>query len=379
MENRTILFSYGFRPFFLLAMLFASVAIVLWMGIFEGNLHIAGPFSALDWHIQEMLFGYTSAVMAGFIFTALPNWTGRKPVQGWPLALLALLWLAGRVCVAGLGNLPANTVLIIDCAFLALIGLLITKEIIAAKNWRNLMVVVPIAFFFVSNVLFHIEAAATGGTDISRRLGFSAVLTLVMLIGGRIIPAFTRNWLAKSQPGPMPVQFNRFDALAIVTTVFALLIWTIWPDHAVTGYLLIAAAAVQFLRLLRWQGHRTFGSPLLLMLHVAFAFVPAGFLTLGLGNTVAGYHLLGIGAVGGMSLAVMMRASLGHTGHPLNAGFALGLAFSLLICAALIRAFLPDVQIFQISGLWGAALFWTLAYLCAIARLGPWLVRPKRS
>lgn len=372
---RLALFSYGFRPFFLLAMLLAAGAIVLWMGFYDGVLTVKGPFSALDWHIHEMLFGYTSAVIAGFIFTALPNWTGREPVRGWPLAVLALLWVIGRIAVAGAGDLDATSVMIIDCAFLAAIGVIVVKEIIMARNWRNLMVAVPITLLFASNICFHLEAATQGNADFSRRLGFSAVLFLIMLIGGRIIPAFTRNWLKKVGPGPLPVQFNRFDAVCIGVSALTFLAWTLWPETLAVRTMFAVTAALHLLRLSRWQGYRIRRSALLLMLHIAYGFVPFGLLALSFGNTVAGFHLLGIGAVGGMTMAVMIRASLGHTGQLLNADWMMKLAFALLIAAALIRAFVPSFQIGQITGLWVAAIFWTGAYLCALARMGPWLLR----
>lgn len=372
-----IFFSYGFRPFFLLAILFASGAVGVWMAIYTGELQLEGPFSPTDWHIHEMLFAYTSAVIAGFLFTAIPNWTGRPPIQGWPLIGLTALWIAGRFTVAGAFDLNAVTVMIVDCAFMIGVGIIAISEIVAGKNWRNLIVIAPIAVFVGANILFHIEAWTTGAADIGRRLGFAAILFLIILIGGRIIPAFTRNWLAKSKSSHLPTLFNRFDGACIVASAVVLLWWSFLPEQAPVRYALVVIAALHLLRLSRWQGGRVVRSPILLMLHAAYAFLPLGFLALGLGWQSAGFHLLGIGVIGGMTVAVMIRASLGHTGRPLVAGPSLILSFCILLLAGLTRAFLPMTGLNEMHSLIASAVLWTLAYLIIIISVGPWLVRPK--
>ncbi|MEO9530846.1 MAG: NnrS family protein, partial [Roseibium sp.] len=264
------LFSYGFRPFFLAASLFAIAAILIWMLALEGELELGGPFSPSDWHSHEMLFGYASAVIAGFLFTAIPNWTGRMPKQGRPLVLLLVLWIAGRLACAGLFGLGAVPVMLLDSGFLAAIVAMVIVEIIAGRNWRNLMVVVPVLLLFVANLGFHLEALAFGGADIGRRLGLAVVIFLVTLIGGRIIPSFTRNWLVKRSPAHLPVPASRFDAVCLVVGAAALLAWAFHPHDGPVGGLLLAAAALHFIRLSRWQGARTGASPLLLILHVAY-------------------------------------------------------------------------------------------------------------
>ena len=371
------LFSYGFRVFFLLAMLFAPLAIIVWMTVIAGDLVLTGPFSPVDWHVHEILFGYTSAVMAGFLFTAIPNWTGRKPVQGATLVVLALIWISGRVLVAGVGGFGTAVVAVADNAFMIAVALLALREIIAGKNWRNLMVVGPIGVFVVANILFHIEAATQGAADSGKRLGFAAVVFLIMLIGGRIVPAFTGNWLSKSGPGPLPTPFNRYDGVCILAAAVGLLSWSVWPDHGLTRSLLALAAALHFVRMLRWQGHHTLRSALLLMLHVSYGFIPVGLMALAAGNNIAGFHLLGIGAIAGMTLAVMIRASLGHTGQQLAAGPVLSTAFCSLILAAIVRAVLPDTPAGTLTGLWLAAAFWVLAFTTVLVRIGPLYFRAK--
>lgn len=378
------LFSYGFRPFFLAASLFAIAAILIWMLALEGELALGGPFSPSDWHSHEMLFGYASAVIAGFLFTAIPNWTGRMPKQGRPLVLLLVLWIAGRLACAGLFGLGAVPVMLLDSGFLAAIVAMVIVEIIAGRNWRNLMVVVPVLLLFVANLGFHLEALAFGGADIGRRLGLAVVIFLVTLIGGRIIPSFTRNWLVKRNPAHLPASASRFDAMCLVVGGAALLTWSFLPEGGPTGGLLIAAAALHFIRLSRWQGARTGASPLLLILHIAYGFVPLGLAATAAASVdllpaATGVHLLGIGAIGGMTISVMMRASLGHTGHALVAGPVLTAAAAMVFLAALIRVLAPDMSFSGVSGLWIAALLWAAGFSVFALRIGPYLARTSRK
>ena len=365
------LFSYGFRPFFLMAGLFAVLVVPLWMAVWSGYVALSGPFSPVDWHIHEMLFGYTSAVMAGFLFTASPNWTGRLPTRGWPLMVLAALWTLGRIAVAGGMGLGPVQVMILDCAFMALIGAMVVVEIVAGRNWSNLKVVAPVVFYLAANVTFHLEVMAQGQAAIGRRLGFAMVVMLILLIGGRIIPSFTRNWLVKRGPGPLPAPFGRFDAASLGFTLLALLLWVALSDAKLSAIGLMLAGLVQLIRLGRWLGWRTVASPLLLMLHLAFAFLPCGLFTLGLAGfgmvpAVVGLHLLGIGGIGGMTLAVMMRASLGHTGRALEVGPMLAAAFGCVALAALVRVLATDE-----TGLWLAAALWVAGFSGFLARYAP--------
>jgi len=369
------LFSYGFRPLFLAAGLFAVLAVPLWMAVWAGQVALSGPFSPTDWHIHEMLFGYTSAVVAGFLFTAIPNWTGRMPTRGGPLIALSALWILGRLAVA-FAPWPL-LVMGLDCAFLLAIGAMVVTEIVAGRNWRNLMVVVPVLLYLAANITFHLEAMSQGSANVGRRLGFAMVTLLIALIGGRIIPSFTRNWLAKQGPGPMPVPFGRFDAACLTATLAALLVWVAAPDMALTGPGLLLAGALQAVRLARWRGVWVWRSPLLAMLHLAFAFIPAGLAALGLASlgvwpAVTGLHLLGIGGIGGMTLAVMIRASLGHTARELVAGRALTVAFGCVAMAAVVRVAVPSGP-----GIWTAAALWVLGFGLFLWRFAPILTQPN--
>ena len=365
------LFSYGFRPFFLMAGLFALFVVPLWMAVWSGHVTLSGPFAPVDWHIHEMLFGYTSAVIAGFLFTAIPNWTGRLPTRGWPLMVLAALWVLGRIAVAGGLGLGPIQVMVLDCSFMTLIGAMVVTEIVAGRNWSNLKVVVPVLLYLVANVTFHLEVMAQGQAAIGRRLGFAMVVMLILLIGGRIIPSFTRNWLVKRGPGPLPAPFGRLDAVSLAATLPALMLWVALPDAAVSASGMMLAAGAQVIRLSRWLGWRTLASPLLLMLHLAFAFLPCGLFALGLAGfgiipAAVGLHLLGIGGIGGMTLAVMMRASLGHTGRALEVGPMLAAAFACVALAAMVR-----VSATQEIGLWLAAALWAVGFAGFLVHYAP--------
>ena len=189
------LLSYGFRPFFLLGAVYAGLAILAWLPMFNGELELSTTFGPIDWHVHEMLYGYVPAVVTGFLLTAIPNWTGRLPIQGTPLLILVAVWLAGRVAVtfsAEIGWLPA---MIVDVAFLALVVAAAAREIVAGKNWRNLRVVGLVTLLLAGNIAFHLEAHINGGAEYGARIGIAAVVLLLVVIGGRIIPSFTRNWL----------------------------------------------------------------------------------------------------------------------------------------------------------------------------------------
>jgi uncharacterized protein involved in response to NO len=377
------LFSYGFRPFFLMAGLFAALIVPLWMAVWSGHVTLGGPFAPIDWHIHEMLFGYPSTVIAGFLFTAIPNWTGRMPTRGWPLMVLATLWVAGRLAVAGAFGLGPVAIMVMDCAFMAGIGAMVVAEIVAGRNWGNLKVVVPVLVYLVANITFHLEAMSQGQADVGRRLGFAMVVMLILLIGGRIIPSFTRNWLMRraqerdTDPGAMPAPVGRLDAASLGLTLLALMLWVALPESAFAGSGMMLAGVAQGVRLVRWQGWRTMASPLLWMLHLAFAFLPCGLFAVGLGGfellpAATGLHLLGIGGVGGMTLAVMMRASLAHTGRALEVGPMLTAGFVCVALAAIIRASAPPE-----SGLWLAAGLWTAGFAAFVGHYAPILTTAK--
>jgi uncharacterized protein involved in response to NO len=321
------LFSMGFRPCLLGGALFSALAIMLWLPVYMGGLVLPSAFPPLAWHVHEMLFGFLPAIVAGFLLTAVPNWTGRKPLQGAPLAALAALWLAGRLAIGLSGASGATLTAVIDCSFLASVTLAVMRKIAKGKNWRNLKVAGLVALLLAGNVLFHIELATRGSFAAAERLGVAALILLIVLIGGRVVPAFTRNWLMQHNPGRLPVPFDRTDAAIVLLTVLALAVWTGAGSSPATAGLFALAGAAQAWRLGRWAGWRAARDTLVLILHLAYAFVPFGFAFMaaamwrgGAALQSAGLHVWTAGAAGAMTLAIMTRATLGHTGRPLRAG-----------------------------------------------------------
>jgi uncharacterized protein involved in response to NO len=338
------LFSYGFRPFFLAGASWAALAVLLWVVQLAGAVRVPSSMTPLDWHIHEMLFGYAAAVIAGFLLTAIPNWTGRLPICGGPLATLAALWLAGRVgilCSASIGVLPAAA---LDTAFLVTLAAVAAREVIAGHNWRNLRVLAVLGVLIAGNIVFHAEVLAYGRADFGTRIGIGAVILLITLVGGRIVPSFTRNWLARRNEGRLPVPFSRYDAATIAVSAAALAAWVAVPEHAIAATALLAAAVLQAGRLARWAGDRTVADRLVLVLHIGYAFIPIGFALLGSALIFpswlppsAGTHAWTAGAIGLMTLAVMTRASLGHTGQSLAATAATQAIYLLAFIGAVLR------------------------------------------
>ncbi len=380
------LLSYGFRPFFLLGSLYTGLSMLLWLPQFYGELGLSTLFAPTDWHVHELYFGFLPAVVTGFLFTAVPNWTGRMPLQGNALLALVLLWIAGRAAVTFSTYIGWQAALIVDAGFLIAVAAVIAREIIAGSNWRNLKVLLPLTILTAANISFHLEAQFNGVSDISRRLAALAAITLIMLIGGRVIPSFTRNWLVRENPGRLPAPFSRFDLLSIAVAVIALVWWTARPESLVTAAAMALAALLHFIRLARWAGLRALRDPLVWMLHASYLFVPAGFALIavagfwpGLVSPLSGVHALGVGAVGGMTLAVMMRASLGHTGQQLKAGVSGTFLFAALLVAACGRvlATMSDSQ--SAAALHIAAFAWMVAFTGFGLVFAPALSRRRRD
>lgn len=338
------LFSYGFRPFFLFGALWAAIAVALWLPILSGHLSLPSTLAPIEWHTHELIFGYVPAIVTGFLLTAVPNWTGRLPIVGARLALLFFVWSAGRIAIFFSQLIGAWPAAAIDMAFLVAVGAVIAREIIASGNTSNLKVLTGVTLILIGNGWFHLEANEGLGNGHGTRLGIGATVLLIMLIGGRIIPSFTRNWLARREPGRLPAPFDRFDAVVMIVSGTALAGWVGAPHATATAILALAAGLLNGARLARWSGERTVAEPLVLILHVAYAFVPVGFFLLALGivrpDVVApsgALHGWTVGAIGTMTLAVMTRASLGHTGRPLTATRQIQFIYLAAIISALAR------------------------------------------
>jgi uncharacterized protein involved in response to NO len=372
----------GFRPFFLLGAIQAGITILVWLPVFYGELSLTSSFAPRDWHVHEMLYGYLPAIVTGFLFTAIPNWTGRLPLRGLPLLTLVIAWLAGRLAVTFGAAGPWWIALVIDASFLLLVVSAAAREIIAGRNWRNLPVVAMVATLLAGNIAFHVEVHVRGSADIAIRIGIAVVVLLIALIGGRIIPSFTRNWLVKENPGRLPVPFGRFDVAVIAVSALTLLGWIVAPDDAYTGVALAIAGLLHLVRLARWAGDRTARERLLLILHVGYAFVPLGFLVnacaaFGLTQPSAGIHAWMVGGAGIMTLAVMTRAALGHTGQRLTASVATQVIYAGIIIAAVSRVAAVLLPAHSDALLHLAATGWIVAFFGYALAYGPLLLGLK--
>jgi uncharacterized protein involved in response to NO len=372
--------SYGFRPFFLLAAAFAVVSMIAWIGALSFGWEVGGSYGALNWHAHEMLFGYAAAALAGFMLTAIPNWTGRLPVSGLPLLGLVLIWLIGRVALAfpGLVGLPAS--MVVDSLFLPLLAFVAAVEIVAGRNWKNLKILGGLVGLSLANVAMHLDVAFTGATVDVVRLAVSIYIMLIMVVGGRIIPSFTRNWLVKAHSPALPRPFDRFDALCLGMALVALLAWTLAPESLATVILSTVTGAAHAVRLWRWVGWRTVEEPLLLALHVGYGFVPLGFFATAM--AAAGWiaapsslHVFAVGAVGTMTLAVMTRASLGHTGRPTVASLRTAAALLAVVVAATARPFAELIPDGYHALLAVAGVAWITAFGLFLSEHGPKLMR----
>jgi uncharacterized protein involved in response to NO len=335
---------YAFRPMFLAAGSWAVIALALWLAMFFGYVQLPTRFDPLAWHVHEMLFGFVMAAVAGFLLTAIPNWTGRLPVRGYRLAVLAGLWLLGRLACLISADLPAWLGVLADLIFPTALLAVAAREIIAGRNWRNLPMTAPLTLFIIADLLMHFESLGFAvPVGLGWRLAVGAPLVLISVIGGRIIPSFTRNWLFKRKSPHLPSPQDRLDTAAVALLAAALVLWAFLPDHRVTGAFLIAAALLNAVRLSRWTGFATWGEKLLVILHVGYAWLVIGIALLGLSifnigvPAASAIHALTAGATAVMILAVMPRVTLGHTGRELTANRATVAVFVLINAAAIFR------------------------------------------
>lgn len=362
-----IILAYGFRPFFLAAGIWAIAAMALWIVALVSGFPIGGSYGGPAWHAHEMLFGYTSAALAGFLLTAIPNWTGRLPVSGLPLAILFAVWLVGRLALIVPDTLGLPLAIALDIAFLPLLLAICLREIVAGKKWRDLKVLAGLAALALANAGFHALIVWNGDPGLASRLAVSAYIMLIGIVGGRIVPSFTRNWLAKRHVISLPAPYDPLDTIALLGALPALALWVALPEHWLTSVAALATGLLHLWRLGRWQGWQAGAERLVLVLHFAYLFVPLGFFAIALVpvdwfDAAAALHVFTVGAIGLMTLAVMSRATRGHTGLPLTAPWSTALSYALLLLATILRPaanLFPDyyMRLVELSGL-----FWILAF-----------------
>jgi uncharacterized protein involved in response to NO len=371
----------AFRPFFFGAAAWAGIAIALWLCVLSGEINLPTRFDPVAWHRHEMLFGFVGAAVSGFLLTAIPNWTGRLPIAGKPLLALFGAWAMARLAVLFSGLIGIWPAAILDVGLFASLALLAGREVVASNN-RNVPIVGLVFAFAIADAADYAGSAGLIPADLGWRGAIALVIIMISTIGGRIIPSFTRNWMVKRGASrQLPTQPQGFDLIVIASTALALLFWLIFPDNRLTGFMLVLAAAAQALRLSRWGGHRTGRDPLVLVLHLGYIWVPAGLLLLGLSTAglnipeSAGVHALTAGGMATMILAVMTRASLGHTGRELKASPMTIAAYVCITIGALLRVAAslgPYGIMLDIAGT-----FWALALFLFLIVYRPVLWSPR--
>lgn len=382
-QTAPVLFSYGFRPFFLGAAVWAVVTMILWIASLTGLAAVADEYGPSHWHAHEMLFGYSSAVLAGFLLTAVPNWTGRLPVSGWPLFFLFATWVAGRLAFLVPDLVDPVAAAVLDSLFLPVLMLICVREVIAGRKWKDLKVMGGLVALSAGNILFHVQVMQGNHPELAIKLAVSAYVVLVMIIGGRIIPSFTRNWINKAGRTDFPAPYDRFDSAAILIGVGALAAWVALPGGPGVAAMAAAAFLLHLVRLLRWRGWTTLSEHLVTVLHVAYLFVPLGFLGLSLSaldmvSPMAALHIMTVGTVASMMLAVMTRATRGHTGRVLTASRTTSAIYVAIVAAAVLRPaadLLPDHAhtLHAASGL-----AWLAAFGLFLVEYGPMLTKVRR-
>lgn len=383
-QTGPVLFSYGFRPFFFGAALWAIIGMALWIAVLSGHAEVAVTYDSTAWHAHEMLFGFASAVLTGYLMTSVPNWSGHFPVSGWPLALLFALWCAGRAALATIDIIGVGPAIAIDAVFLPVIALLCGREIVSGRKWKDLRLVGILIALCAANIGFHAAVLSGTETGYSSRSAVALYTVLIAMVGGRMVPSFTRSALKARGGGTLPAPFGAVDRLAIALTLPALAGWVLLPVSRLTAVLALMAAAAQTTRVVRWHGWRVGGDPIALSLHAAYTFIPlglAGISLAALGEVPesAALHGLTVGAIGGMMLSVMMRATRGHTGKAVRGSWISALSNGGLFAAALLRilaGLLPDQAplCYTLAGLG-----WVFAFGLFVIEYGPLLAFTRRT
>jgi len=379
--------SYGYRPFFLGAALLAVFVMAVFIILYAGYEILPIGMDAISWHAHMFLFGYLWAVIAGFLMTAVPNWTGSLPIVGRPLGKLVGLWLLGRIAISFSAWLPDILTILLDMVFPVMLVVVIGREVVYGKNWRNLKVLVITGILLLANLLFDYACFYDGsGVDsLGERLAVGVAIMLITLIGGRIVPSFTRNWLVKYKAASLPAPHDGFDKLVLVVTAIALLLWVFAPVSAGISAVVVVAGVFNLVRLARWRGWLTLAEPLVWVLHLGYLFVPLGFLGVGYAVLMGRVdwitvfqHLWMAGAIGMMTLAVMTRASLGHSGRPLTVSWRVTSLYLMLAASVFLRLWAGLAANFT-PLLHAAAGLWILTFGGFIVLYWDVLTKPRRS
>lgn len=387
-QKITPLLRLGFRPFFLSGAVFSVIAITLWLLMYKGTVSFSPLGSPYWWHIHEMVFGFACAIIAGFLLTAVQNWTGARGAQGKTLLVLFLLWLAGRVVVLFPDLLGSSLSTLIDLAFLPVVAYILAKPIIAAKQYRNLFFVPLLALFTLANLEMHLAIyyPETFSITFAGYAGVMLITFLMSVMAGRVAPMFTANGTQTPKATPLPWLDKVTNGTLGLAMISLLLQPLIGFSELFFGVLLIIAGLFQTMRWLRWRPWITLHVPLLWSIHGAMKFICFGLVVLGLSYLLPDvpsnhvWHLLTVGGMGGLILAMISRVSLGHTGRPLTPPKLMTVAYILISLAALVRTFgpwgLPEKTLLFID-ISGA--FWIGAFVIFIIGYAPMLTKGRKD
>ncbi len=388
-SNAAVFFSNGFKPFFFGSAMIALINIIIWVGYLSGYVEIYSLFAPVEWHLHEMIFGFIGAAIAGFLLTAIPNWTGRPALKGLNLFSLFVLWILGRFAVFYSEYTGAYFTAILDLPYLYILFLYIFREISFQGNRRNYPIALLILLLAIANTLMHVEQIwHINSFEYGYRLSISLLCILIMLIGGRVIPNFTRNWL-KSQSlslnaSQLPPIMNKFDIICILTSILTLLLWIFMAQHIITGMLLMVAGGLNFARLSRWKIQNIYQNPILIILQIAFAWLALGLLLLGYFITIEhqqldiAMHAITVGAFTTMIISIMTRASLGHTGQKIIASKLTIFIYILINLSVVTRLIAPISDVFYDHFLYFSGVVWSLTFILFIYQYIPYYLLQKK-
>jgi len=380
--KKTALFELGFRPFFLFAGFSAIFLVLGWMLMFQGQLAAASYYGPFLWHSHEMIFGYAVAVIAGFLLTSVRNWTGLETARHGRLATLVVLWLLGRVLPFFTDYFDPRVVAVVDLLFLPALAIAIGLPLVMSDNRRNLFFIPLFAFLTICNLLIHLQALQLleHWGDMASRACVGLVVVVITVIGGRVIPFFSSTAI----PGYKAEVSSWLDRAAILSSlVFALVYGYQGQPGNITGWVALFAAGVSLLRIRQWYSIQIWPNPLLWILYTSYGWLVVGFCMFFaeaffpvIGKPAL--HAITIGTIGGMTLGMMVRVSLGHSGRPLKVSTATTLAFILINLACFLRVFLPVVypELYAVIVTVSGGL-WVLAFLIFLVLYTPVLVFPR--
>ncbi|MEG3619188.1 NnrS family protein [Magnetovibrio sp. PR-2] len=385
--GRFALFNYGFRPFFLLAGVFGALSVPVWVGLFAGHLDYPLHAPPSVWHGHEMIFGFTTAALAGFFLTVVPNWTKVKAQKGLILMVLSALWLVGRLAYWGQAQLPYAWVAVLDLLFLAMLLAVVIRPLIDPQHRRQFVFVPILVVALAGNLLTHLGVLGyeVFGLDLAQQglmLGVDAMLVLITVMGGRVTPSFTSSYLGHANPGVKVRQNPSVDRAVLWLTWGVLVVDQVLVQSPWAGGLTVVAAVAHMVRFAGWQGWRTLGNPILWVLHLGYVWLMASLIFMaladfGLIRMSDALHAFAIGAIGTFTLGIMTRASLGHTGRAVRAAPLTVLAYILVTLAGVLRVGVMVFETHTLELVMASGVAWSLAFVCFLVVYVPILIRPR--